>query len=98
MVTNYEVDAFLTTMRDENAEIQGMVGNFLKVLDDAHNPDLTAARKRLRDLMQRDSEIGKHQKIWTLLAPWLAERSEPPKPNQPKSKGKVIEELGVTPP
>jgi len=98
MVTNYEVDAFLTAMRDESAEVQGMVRNFLKVLDDAHNPDLAMARKRLRELMQRDSDIGKHQKMWALFAPWLVEPSLPAKPSQPKGKGKVIEELGVTPP
>jgi hypothetical protein len=98
MVTNYEVDAFLTAMRDESAEVQGMVRNFLKVLDDAHNPDLAMERKRLRELMQRDSDIGKHQKMWALFAPWLVEPSLPAKPSQPKGKGKVIEELGVTPP
>lgn len=96
MVTNYEVDAFLTGMRDEGPEVQGMIKDFLKLLDDAHNPDLSAARKRLRELMQRDAEIGKYQKVWPLLAPWLVEPSEPSKPG--RSKGKIIEELGVTPP
>jgi hypothetical protein len=96
MVTNYEVEAFLTGMRDESPEVQGIIKHFLKVLDDAHNPDLAAARKRLRELMQRDAEIGKHQKLWPLLAPWLAEPSEPPPPG--RSKGKIIEDLGVTPP
>jgi hypothetical protein len=46
--------------------------------------------------MQRDAEIGKYQKVWPLLAPWLAEPSEPSKPG--RSKGKIIEDLGVTPP
>ena len=96
MVTNYEVEAFLNGMRDESPEVQGVIKNFLKVLDDAHNPDLAAARKRLRDLMQRDAEIGKYQKVWPLLAPWLAEPAEPAKPG--RTKGKIIEDLGVTPP
>jgi len=96
MVNNYEVDAFLTSMRDEDPEVQGIVRNLLKVLDDAHNPDLAGARKRLRTLMQRDTEIGKHQRVWSVMAPWLAESSEPVKPE--KLKTKVIEELGVTPP
>ena len=96
MVTNYEVEAFLTGMRDESPEVQGIIKNFLKVLDDAHNPDLSAARKRLRELMQRDAEIGKYQKVWPLLAPWLTEPSESPK--AARSKGKIIEDLGVTPP
>lgn len=96
MVTNYEVEGFLNAMRDEAPEIQGIVKNFLKILDDANNPELAAARARLRALMQRDDEIGKHRKVWALFAPWLTESSEAPKPA--KTKGKIIEELGVTPP
>jgi len=96
MTTNYEVDAFISSLRDEVAEVQSLVKNFLKVLDDAHNPDLAAARKRLRDLMQRDAEIGKHQQVWPVLAPWLSDASAPPKPTKPK--GTVIKDIGVTPP
>jgi hypothetical protein len=96
MVTNYEVDAFLTSLRDEGAEVQGLIKHFLLLLDDAHNPDMASARARLRTLMQRDAEIGKHRAIWALLHPWLSEPSEPVKPS--KTTGKVIESLGVTPP
>ncbi|MFZ5862100.1 MAG: hypothetical protein ACOYXR_04550 [Nitrospirota bacterium] len=96
MVTNYEVDAFISSLRDEGAEVQGLIKNFLKVLDDAHNPDLAAARKRLRELMQRDAEIGKHQQVWPLLAPWLVEAPTPAKPSKPK--GTVIKDIGVAPP
>jgi hypothetical protein len=96
MVTNYEVEAFISSLRDEGAEVQGFVKSFLKLLDDAHNPDLAAARKRLRDLMQRDAEIGKHQQVWPLLAPWLVEVSGPAKPSKPK--GAVIKDIGVAPP
>jgi hypothetical protein len=96
MVTNYEVDAFISSLRDEGAEVQGLVKNFLKVLDDAHNPELAAARKRLRELMQRDAEIGKHTQVWPVLAPWLVEASAPAKPSKPK--GTVIKEIGATPP
>lgn len=96
MATNYEVDAFLTSLRDEGAEVQEVIKHFLHMLDDAHNPDMAPARARLRVLMQRDTEIGKHRAIWALLAPWLSEPSEPAKPA--KTTGKVIESLGVTPP
>ena len=96
MVTNYEVDAFLTSLRDEGAEVQGLIKHFLLLLDDAHNPEMAPARARLRALMQRDAEIGKHRPVWQLLAPWLEEPSELAKPA--KTTGKVIESLGVTPP
>jgi hypothetical protein len=96
MVTNYEVDAFLTSLRDEGAEVQGLIKRFLLLLDDAHNPDMASARARLRVLMQRDAEIGKHRAVWALLGPWLEEPAQPAKP--PKTTGKVIETLGVTPP
>lgn len=96
MVTNYEVEAFISSLRDEGPEVQGLIKNFLKVLDDAHNPDLAAARTRLRDLMQRDAEIGKHQQVWPVLAPWLAEASSPAKPSKPK--GTVIKDIGAAPP
>jgi hypothetical protein len=96
MVTNYEVDAFISSLRDEEAEVQGLIKNFLKVLDDAHNPELASARRRLRELMQRDAEIGKHQQVWPLLAPWLIETSAPAKPGKPK--GTVIKDIGVAPP
>lgn len=96
MATNYEVDAFINSLRDEGAEAQGLIKNFLKVLDDAHNPDLAAARKRLRELMQRDAEIGKHQQVWPLLAPWLVEAAAPAKASKPK--GAVIKEIGAAPP
>ena len=96
MVTNYEVDAFLTSLRDEGVEVQALIKHFLLLLDDAHNPDMALARARLRTLMQRDAEIGKHRAVWTLLAPWLEEPSQPTKLS--KTTGKVIEGLGVTPP
>jgi hypothetical protein len=96
MVTNYEVDAFLTSLRDESAEIQEFIKHFLLVLDDSHNPGMASARARLKMLMRRDAEIGKHRAIWGQLSPWLAEPSEPAKPA--KTTGKVIESLGVTPP
>jgi len=96
MVTNYEVDAFLTSLRDEGAEVQGFIKHFLLLLDDAHNPEMASARARLKALMQRDGEIGKHRAAWALLAPWLEEPSQPAK--EAKSTGKVIESLGVTPP
>ncbi len=96
MVSNYEVDAFLTSLRDEGAEVQGFIKHFLLLLDDAHNPDMASSRARLRALMQRDTEIGKHRAIWTMLAPWLVEPADPVKPA--KTTGKVIESLGVTPP
>lgn len=96
MVTNYEVEAFLNAMRDEGPEVHAMIKDFLKLLDDANNPDLAGVRARLRGLMQRDDEIGKHRKVWALFAPWLAETAEPAKPA--KTKGKIIEDLGVTPP
>lgn len=96
MATNYEVDAFLTSLRDEGPEVQGFIKHFLQLLDDAHNPDMASARARLRALMQRDAEIGKHRGVWGALAPWLGEPAEPVK--QSKTTGKVIESLGVTPP
>lgn len=96
MVTNYEVEAFLTSLRDEDAAVLGLVRNVLKVVDDAHNPDLAPARKRLRELMQRDGEIGKYQNVWRLLAPWLVEGSDQATPREPK--GTAIKEMGVRPP
>jgi hypothetical protein len=57
---------------------------------------MAAARARLRALMQRDTEIGKHRAVWSLLGPWLQEPSQSAKPS--KTTGKVIESLGVTPP
>ena len=96
MISNYEVDAFLTSLRDEGAEVQGFIKHFLLLLDDGHNPDMAPARARLRALMQRDTEIGKHRAIWGALAPWLVEPVESAKPA--KTTGKVIESLGVTPP
>lgn len=96
MVTNYEVDAFLTSLRDEGPEVQEFIKHFLQLLDDAHSPEMAGARARLTALMQRDAEIGKHRAIWGLVAPWLAEPSQSAKPG--KTTGKVIESLGVTPP
>jgi hypothetical protein len=53
MVTNYEVDAFLTSCAMK-ARGPGLIKHFLLLLDDAHNPDMASARARLRTLMQRD--------------------------------------------
>jgi len=96
MVTNYEVDAFVTSLRDEGPEVQNLITHVLQVLDDAHNPGLKPARARLRALMQRDAEIGKHRAMWAILDPWLAEPAE--SVTSPKATGNVIKSLGVTPP
>lgn len=68
MISNFEVSVFLKDLRDEGPEVRGIVMNFLKVLDDAHNPDLEAPRKRLQALMKRDLEIGKNKRIWGLFS------------------------------
>ena len=96
MITNYDVDAFLTSLRDEGEEVQNFIKHFLLLLDDAHNPEMAPVRARLRALMQRDLEIGKHRQVWAYLALWLEEPAQASKPS--KSTGKVIEGLGVTPP
>ena len=96
MITNYEGEAFLSSLRDEDQTVRGIVQRIFSVLDDSHNPDLAAARKRLIALMHRDEEIGKHQNAWRVVAPWLRESVEPDQREKPKTK--VIEQLGVTPP
>jgi hypothetical protein len=96
MVTNYEVEEFLRGIRDEDPQVKGIVTNFLKVLDDANNPDLEPARKRLQELMQRDLKIGKNKRVWEVFAKRLDNApDETDKTSRPERK--VIEDGGLTP-
>jgi len=96
VITNYEGEAFLSSLRDEEQGVRDIVRHIFNVLDDANNPDLAGARKRLMALMQRDEEIGKHQSAWRVVASWLQGPAEANQREKPKTK--VIENLGVTPP
>ncbi|HEX9758376.1 MAG TPA: hypothetical protein VGB26_11370 [Nitrospiria bacterium] len=95
MITNFEVSVFLKDLRDEGPEVKGIVENFLKVVDDAHNPDLDKARKRLQALMKRDLEIGKNKEVWDLFANRL--EGIPPETSDPLSPRKKVD-LGLSPP
>ena len=93
MVSNYEVEVFLNGLKDEGPEIKNLVLNFLKVLEDANNPDLNSARQKLRDLMKRDSEIGKNKKVWLLIAPQIV--SDPVDKTDSGKKKTEVEDLGL---
>lgn len=93
MVSNYEVDVFLNGLKDEDSETKNLVLNFLKVLEDANNPDLNSARKKLRDLMKRDSQIGKNKKVWLLIAPQI--EKDPVIKKDTGEKKSEVENLGL---
>ena len=93
MVSNYEVEVFLNGLKDEGPEIKNLVLNFLKVLEDANNPDLNSARQRLRELMKRDSEIGKNKNVWNLIAQRI--ESDPVVKTDSGEKKSEVEDLGL---